>query len=83
VRGPRETVEKETVGHETIGSKKYNPPPPERPSRRRRWGTLTTTMGRKIGAIVGEGARVGANSVLKPGSLVKRGEHVAPLTHYG
>ncbi len=45
--------------------------------------TLTTTMGRKIGAIVGEGARVGANSVLKPGSLVKRGEHVAPLTHYG
>jgi len=40
-------------------------------------------MGRKIGAIVGEGARVGANSVLKPGSLVKRGEHVAPLTHYG
>jgi len=58
VRGPRETVEKETVGS-------------------------STTMGRKIGAIVGEGARVGANSVLKPGSLVKRGEHVAPLTHYG
>ena len=30
VRGPRETVEKETAGHETTGSKKYNPPPPER-----------------------------------------------------
>jgi len=28
--GARGIVEKETVGHETTGSKEYNPPPPER-----------------------------------------------------
>jgi len=45
--------------------------------------TLIAAMGRKIRAIVGKETGVGANSVLKPGSLVKRGEYVAPLTHYG
>ncbi|WP_292000499.1 NDP-sugar synthase [Caldivirga sp.] len=45
--------------------------------------TLTTTVDRKIGAVIGEGARVGANSVIKPGSVVKPGELINPLTHYG
>ncbi|WP_052290686.1 NDP-sugar synthase [Caldivirga maquilingensis] len=45
--------------------------------------TLTTTVDRKIGAVIGGGARVGANSVIKPGSVVKPSELINPLTYYG
>lgn len=45
-------------------------------------GTRVDTALRKLGAIVGEGAEVGCNSVLQPGAILGRGAVVYPLTPF-
>lgn len=37
---------------------------------------------RKLGAILGDGAEIGCNSVLNPGSIIGRGSQVYPLTSF-
>jgi UDP-N-acetylglucosamine diphosphorylase / glucose-1-phosphate thymidylyltransferase / UDP-N-acetylgalactosamine diphosphorylase / glucosamine-1-phosphate N-acetyltransferase / galactosamine-1-phosphate N-acetyltransferase len=37
---------------------------------------------RKFGAVVGDKAEIGCNSVISPGSLIGRGSLVYPLTHF-
>jgi NDP-sugar pyrophosphorylase family protein len=43
--------------------------------------SLSTGM-RKLGAILGDGAEVGCNSVLNPGSVIGKGSRVYPLVYW-
>ena len=45
--------------------------------------TKIATGLRKFGAIVGDKAEIGCNSVISPGSLIGRGALIYPLTHFG
>lgn len=45
-------------------------------------GALVETGLRKLGAIVGDGAEIGCNSVLMPGSIIGRRSLVGPLTPF-
>lgn len=38
---------------------------------------------KKFGAIIGDMAEIGCNSVISPGSLIGRGSLIYPLTHFG
>lgn len=46
-------------------------------------GTAADTGLRKLGALVGDGAEVGCNSVLQPGAILGRRALVWPLTSFG
>jgi UDP-N-acetylglucosamine diphosphorylase / glucose-1-phosphate thymidylyltransferase / UDP-N-acetylgalactosamine diphosphorylase / glucosamine-1-phosphate N-acetyltransferase / galactosamine-1-phosphate N-acetyltransferase len=46
-------------------------------------GSKIPTGLRKFGAIVGDRAEIGCNSVISPGSLIGRGSLIYPLTHFG
>lgn len=43
-------------------------------------GAKVSTNQKKLGAIVGDAAQIGCNSVLNPGSFLEKGAHVFPLT---
>jgi NDP-sugar pyrophosphorylase family protein len=45
-------------------------------------GTVDTGM-RKLGAMLGDGAEIGCNAVLQPGTLIGRRSLVSPLTAFG
>jgi UDP-N-acetylglucosamine diphosphorylase / glucose-1-phosphate thymidylyltransferase / UDP-N-acetylgalactosamine diphosphorylase / glucosamine-1-phosphate N-acetyltransferase / galactosamine-1-phosphate N-acetyltransferase len=45
-------------------------------------GTKIPTGLRKFGAIVGDRAEIGCNSVISPGSIIGRGSLIYPLTHF-
>lgn len=45
-------------------------------------GRLVDTGLRKFGALVGDGAQVGCNSVLNPGSVIGRGALIYPCTNW-
>ena len=45
--------------------------------------TKIATGLRKFGAIVGDKAEIGCNSVISPGSIIGRGSLIYPLTHFG
>ncbi|MBV8175206.1 MAG: UDP-N-acetylglucosamine diphosphorylase, partial [Verrucomicrobia bacterium] len=38
---------------------------------------------RKFGAIVGDRAQIGCNTVINPGSIIGRNSLIYPLTHFG
>ena len=44
-------------------------------------GKIPTGL-RKFGAIVGDKAEIGCNSVISPGSIIGRGSMIYPLTHF-
>ena len=44
--------------------------------------TKIATGLRKFGAIVGDKAEIGCNSVISPGSIIGRGSLIYPLTHF-
>lgn len=46
-------------------------------------GKKIATGLRKFGAIVGDRAEIGCNSVISPGSIIGRGSLIYPLTHFG
>jgi len=46
-------------------------------------GEMFQTGLRKFGAIVGDQAEIGCNSVLSPGTLIGRRSLIYPLTHFG
>jgi len=48
---------------------------------RHRGGKIPTGL-RKFGAIVGDKAEIGCNSVISPGSIIGRGSLIYPLTHF-
>ena len=52
----------------------------QRPVRVCDGGKMIETGLRKVGALVGDGAQVGCGSVLCPGTIIKRGEFVLPLS---
>jgi len=45
-------------------------------------GKIATGL-KKFGAIIGDMAEIGCNSVISPGSLIGRGSLIYPLTHFG
>jgi len=48
----------------------------------RHQATKIATGLRKFGAIVGDKAEIGCNSVISPGSIIGRGSLIYPLTHF-
>jgi len=48
---------------------------------RDRTASLIPTGRRKLGAVIGDGCRIGANVVIEPGTVLLPGTRVPPLTH--